>query len=79
MNVNFYTSLGTAESDMVTQMGTFTDKFAPIKDESVVLKIMLDCIGLAFSLAASPMWNSGKHIASPSYTSQITNTLTSYL
>jgi hypothetical protein len=38
----------------------FSSIFAPIKDESVVEKLILDFVGLGFALMASPVWNVGK-------------------
>lgn len=60
MNINVYTALADAESDMSTQIGKFSSTFAKVEDQSTADKIILGCIGLVFALAASPAWNSCK-------------------
>ena len=60
INNNLYTACGDAQGYMTSQMGPFSSTFAPIVDESLVGKIMLDLLGLGFALSVAPIWNIGK-------------------
>ncbi|SCV50154.1 uncharacterized protein FFFS_09366 [Fusarium fujikuroi] len=58
VHFNFWDALDRAQNDINAQVGELSSTFAPIKSSDFSVKLLLDIIGLGFSLAVSPMWNS---------------------
>ncbi|KAJ0152877.1 Berberine bridge enzyme-like 21 [Fusarium oxysporum f. sp. albedinis] len=58
VHFNFWDALDRAQNDINAQVGEVSSTFAPIKSSDFSVKLLLDIIGLGFSLAVSPMWNS---------------------
>ncbi|KAF4500771.1 Glucan endo-1,3-alpha-glucosidase agn1 [Fusarium agapanthi] len=54
----YHDALDRAQNDINAQVGELSSTFAPIKSSDFSVKLLLDIIGLGFSLAVSPMCNS---------------------
>jgi TRAP-type C4-dicarboxylate transport system permease small subunit len=52
-----YADLKKTKGDIVGRVGVFSDTFSPKIDKTKALKIILDIIGIGFSIIAAPGWN----------------------
>ena len=55
-----YNAMSKAKFSVTTKLGTFASAFTPIDDTAAGLKLARDLVGLGFTLAAAPIWNSGE-------------------
>ncbi|CAH0050780.1 unnamed protein product [Clonostachys solani] len=54
---NMYESLGVAQSNINSNMGTFAKTYAPVKKETFSILVILDLATLGYAAMAAPIWN----------------------
>ncbi|KAG8530286.1 uncharacterized protein KY384_004788 [Bacidia gigantensis] len=57
LNYNIYDAVYKAQDYVTTQIAGFSETFAPIKQPTDALKVILDIVGLGFAVALAPVWN----------------------